>query len=130
MLFQAIKVIFSTCLHIQHSPHFFISWNYFISKKLPGIDQDFPEFGKFPSKWKHRCYKPENYMAAHHVNVNKIIYFHPLSYFLHCQVIKSFIMKFMLYINFFVFLNSISTFHLSINYMTEISQLCTSIIIL
>ena len=29
-----------------------ISRNYFISRKLPGNDQDFPEFGKFPSKWK------------------------------------------------------------------------------
>ena len=36
-----------------HFPYSWISWNYFISHKLPGNDQDFPEFGKFPSKWKH-----------------------------------------------------------------------------
>ena len=30
-----------------------ISWNFLISRKLPGKNQDFPEFGKFPSKWKH-----------------------------------------------------------------------------
>jgi len=33
-----------------------ISWNVLISQKLPGKDQDFLEFGKFPSKWKH-CQK-------------------------------------------------------------------------
>ena len=41
-----------TCIfHILHFPG--ISWNYIIHRKLPGNEQDFPEFGKFPSKWKH-----------------------------------------------------------------------------
>ena len=30
-----------------------ISWNFFISRKLPGKHPDFPKFRKFPSKWKH-----------------------------------------------------------------------------
>ena len=53
-LFQTIKVIFfymSILYHILEFPR--ISWNYFISQQLPGNDQYFPEFGKFPSKWKY-----------------------------------------------------------------------------
>ena len=42
--------MFTYILHIQFPG---ISWNYFIFRKLPGNDQDFPEFRKFPSKWKH-----------------------------------------------------------------------------
>ena len=52
---DTIKVIFSTCFcrfsKILNFPEFF--WNFFISRKLPGKNQDFPEFGKFSSKWKH-----------------------------------------------------------------------------
>ena len=33
--------------HILEYPG--ISWNFFISQKLPGNDQDFLEFKKFPS---------------------------------------------------------------------------------
>ena len=43
--------MFTYIFHILEFPG--ISWNFFISRKLPGNDQDFPEFGKFPSKWKH-----------------------------------------------------------------------------
>ena len=53
--FQTIKVIFfyifTYIFHILEFPG--ISWNYIISRKLPGNDKDFPEFRKFPSKWKH-----------------------------------------------------------------------------
>ena len=53
--FQTIKVIFFYMFaYIFHILQFAgISWNYIISRKLPGNDQDFPEFGKFPSKWKY-----------------------------------------------------------------------------
>ena len=36
--------------HILEFPEIF--WNYLISRKLLGNDQDIPESGKFPSKWK------------------------------------------------------------------------------
>ena len=49
--------MFTYIFHILEFPG--ISWNFFISRKLPGNDQDFPEFGKFPSKWKQcPCLSP------------------------------------------------------------------------
>ena len=61
LLFQTIIVIFfymfTYIFHILEFPG--ISWNYFIFRKLPGNDQDFPEFRKFPSKWKHWCDKKQ-----------------------------------------------------------------------
>ena len=48
------------CIYEQFVKNYHILRS-FISQKLPGKGQDFPKFGKFPSKWKH-------YMHAHGVD--------------------------------------------------------------
>ena len=56
---------------LNHKSHILefheISLNYLTSRKLPENDQDFPKFGKFPSKWtNHRGSSHyELYMSTH-----------------------------------------------------------------
>ena len=51
--FTNLKFYYCKYLYVINFEFHGISWNFFISRKLPGKHPDFPKFGKFPSKWKH-----------------------------------------------------------------------------